>query len=48
MVMVAKFSYEQLIILKATVLGVTEKITEELVDRINTRVHPISDPLNNK
>ena len=37
MVMVANFSDEQLIIPKATVLGVAEEIIEELVDRINTR-----------
>jgi len=37
MVMVANFSDEQLIIPKATVLGVAEEITEELVDRINPR-----------
>jgi len=48
MVMVANFSDEQLIIPKATVLGVAEDITEELVDRINTKEHPISDPLNDK
>jgi len=48
MVMVANFSDEQLIIPKATVLGVAEEITEELVDRINTTDQPISDPLNDK
>ena len=48
MVMVANFSDEQLIIPKATVLGVAEEITEEPVDRINPRDHPISDPLNDK
>jgi len=46
--MVANFSDEQLIIPKATVLDVAEEITEELVDRINTKEHPISDPLNDK
>jgi len=40
MVMVANVSDEQLIIPKATVLGVAEEITEELVDRINPRDHP--------
>jgi len=48
MVMVANFSDEQLIIPKATVLGVAEEITEELVDRINQRDPPTSDPLNDK
>jgi len=35
MVMVANFSDERLSISKATLLGVAEEITEELVDRIN-------------
>ena len=48
MVMVAKFSDEQLIIPKATFLGVAEEITEELVDRINQRNPPTSDKLNDK
>jgi hypothetical protein len=48
MVIVANFSDEQLIIPKATVLGVAEEITEELLDRINPRDTPISDPLSNK
>ena len=46
--MVANFSDEQLIIPKATVLGVAEEITEERVNRINPRGHQISDPLNDK
>ena len=46
--MVAKFSDEQFINPKATVLGVAEEITEELLDRINTTDHLISDPLNDK
>jgi len=37
MVMVANFNDEQLIIPKATVLGVAEEITEELVNRSNQR-----------
>jgi len=48
MVMVANFSDDQLIIPKAKVHVVAEEITEEHVDRINTREHPISDPLNDK
>jgi hypothetical protein len=48
MVMVANFSDEQLIIPKATVLGVVEEITAELVDRINPRDSPISEPLSDK
>jgi hypothetical protein len=48
MVMVANFSDEQLIIPKATVLGVAEEITEELVERINPRDPLTSDPLNVK
>jgi hypothetical protein len=48
MVMVANFSDEQLIIPKVTVLGVAEEITEALVDRINPRDPPTSDPLSDK
>jgi hypothetical protein len=48
MVIVANLSDEQLIIPKATVLGVAEEITEELVDRVNPRDPPISDPLSVK
>jgi hypothetical protein len=48
MVMIANFSVEELIVPKATVLGVAEEITEELVDRINPRDTPISEPLSDK
>jgi len=48
MVMVANFSDEQISIPNATVLCVAEEIREELVDIINQRDQPISDPLNNK
>jgi hypothetical protein len=47
-VMVAKFSDEQLIIPKAIFRGVVEEITEELVDRIKQTDYPISDPLNDR
>jgi len=39
--MVANFSDEQLIILKATVLCVAEEITEEILDRISPRENNI-------
>jgi len=35
--MVANFSNEELTIPKATVLGIAEGVTEEIVDRINVR-----------
>jgi len=47
-VIVANISDEQLIIPKATVRGVVEEITEELVDRIKQTDYPISDPLNDR
>jgi len=46
--MFANFNHEQLIIPKATVLGVTKEITEELVDGINPRNTPTSNPQNDK
>jgi len=48
LIVVANFGDEQLIIPKATVLGVADEITEELVDRINPKNHPKSDPVNDK
>jgi len=44
--MVANFSKEELTIPKATVLGVAEEITHELVNKINAEVKPKSVPLN--
>jgi hypothetical protein len=35
--MLTNFSDEELILFKATVLGVAEEISESLVDRINTK-----------
>ena len=42
--MVANFSNEALIIPKATVLGVTEKISESLVDSINSNSDLLAKP----
>jgi len=41
--MVANFSKEELTIHKATVLGVAEEITKELVNKINAEDKPKSD-----
>jgi len=41
--MVANFSKEELTIHKATVLGVAEEITKELVNKINAGDKPKSD-----
>jgi len=46
--MIANFSKEQLTIPKATVLGVAEEITEELVDKINAEYKPKSDLVNDR
>ena len=43
LVMVANFSKEELTIHKATVLGVAEEITKELVNKINAGDKPKSD-----
>ena len=44
--MVANFSKEELTIPKATVLGVAEETTEELVNKINADDRPKSELLN--
>jgi len=46
--MVANFSKEEMIIPKATVLGVAEEITEELVNKINAENKPKSDLVNDR
>jgi len=46
--MVANFSKEELAIPKATVLGVAEEITEELVNKINADDKPKSDLVNDR
>jgi hypothetical protein len=46
--MVASFSKEELTIPKATVLGVAEEITEELVNEINADDKPKSDLVNDR
>ena len=48
LVMIANFSREELTIPKATVLGVAEEITEELVDQINAEDEPKSDLVNDR
>ena len=39
-VMLANFSGETLIVPKATVLGIAEEVSEDLVDRVNAKVEP--------
>jgi len=46
--MIANFSREELTIPKATVLGVAEEITEELVDQTNAEDTPKSDLVNDR
>jgi len=46
--MVANFSKEELTIPKATVLGVAEELTEELVDKINAVDRPKSELTNDQ
>ena len=48
LVMVANFSKEEMIIPKATVLGVAEEIAEELVKKINAENKPKSDLVNDR
>ena len=48
LVMVASFSKEEVTIPKATVLGVAEEITEELVNEINADDKPKSDLVNDR
>jgi len=46
--MITNFSKEELTIPKATVLGVAEEITEELVNKINAEDKPNSDLVNDR
>ena len=46
--MVANFSDEELTIPKATVLGIAEEVTEEIVDKINVRDNSQLQPLSNR
>ena len=46
--MVANFSDEELTIPKATVLGIAEEVTEEIVDKINVRDNSEPQPLSNR
>ena len=48
LVMIANFSKEEQTIPKATILGVAEEITEELVDKIKAEDKPKSDLVNDR
>jgi len=48
LVLVANFSKEELTIHKDTVLGVSEEITEELINKINAEDKPKSDLVNDR
>ena len=48
LVMVANFSEEELVIPKATLLGIAEEMKEKLIDRSNAKIEPKSGQLNDR